>query len=72
MHGNVWEMCLDWYGTYPGTVTDPPGAASGSYRVRRGGSWNYDAWLCRSAYRRFAWPDYRFGNYGFRLSGSLP
>jgi formylglycine-generating enzyme required for sulfatase activity len=45
MHGNVWEWVQDWHGrNYPaGAATDPQGPASGSYRVLRGGGWNYDA-----------------------------
>jgi formylglycine-generating enzyme required for sulfatase activity len=51
MHGNVWEMCLDWYGEYEGDAIDPLGPASGMKRVAHGGSWHTWASLCRSAQR---------------------
>jgi formylglycine-generating enzyme required for sulfatase activity len=55
MHGNVFELCNDWYGTYEGTVTDPVGPGAGSSRVARGGCYSCDAPECRSAYRAHAY-----------------
>jgi formylglycine-generating enzyme required for sulfatase activity len=72
MHGNVGEWCLDRHGTYPGAVTDPKGAASGSTRVGRGGCWDYYAYVCRSAVRIGYWPEYRNGDFGFRAAMTLP
>jgi formylglycine-generating enzyme required for sulfatase activity len=72
MHGNVWEWCLDWYGAYPGSVQDPLGAASGSYRVNRGGGWISSAFGCRSAYRYYDYPAYRHDFVGFRAALAPP
>jgi formylglycine-generating enzyme len=53
MSGNVWEWNWDIYGSYQsGSQNNPTGAISGSYRVLRGGSWNYNAFYCAVSYRR--------------------
>ena len=68
MHGNVKEWCLDWSGRYPsGSVTDPTGAASGSSRMNRGGSWYHGSGSSRSAIRSGFRPDYRSHVLGFRV-----
>lgn len=54
MHGNAYEWCLDW-------------DKSGSYRVMRGGSWDYDADYCRSSSRSSLTPSFGNSSRGFRL-----
>jgi formylglycine-generating enzyme required for sulfatase activity len=69
MHGNVWELCSDWYGDYPkGAVTDPQGPSRASVRVSRGGSWYDPAKYSRSAYRCGDGPSRRYYFLGFRIA----
>jgi formylglycine-generating enzyme required for sulfatase activity len=72
MLGNVLEWTWDWYGTYPGTVTDPLGASTGSGRVLRGGGWVNSAGSARAAFRVNRDPGYRDNTLGFRLARTAP
>ncbi|MBK9337056.1 MAG: formylglycine-generating enzyme family protein [Lewinellaceae bacterium] len=68
MSGNVREWCSDWWDYYPATAqTNPTGPGTGGHRVIRGGSWGYDALLCRVAYRSSNTPTLRDNALGFRL-----
>jgi len=68
MHGNVYELCWDWYGSYTSEAqTDPQGASEGSYRVVHGGSYYESADSLRSAYRSVMTPDSWSYDVGFRV-----
>ncbi|MFM7280967.1 MAG: formylglycine-generating enzyme family protein, partial [Planctomycetia bacterium] len=67
MHGNVFEWCLDSVANYPsGPVTDPF-VTGGPGRVFRGGSWYYDSYFCRSAFRFGTDPGFTLNFGGFRV-----
>jgi len=68
MSGNVCEWCSDRYDSYSSSSqTNPTGAASGYFRVFRGGSWAYIARGCRVSYRRYFNPALRSSDLGLRL-----
>lgn len=77
-HGSVWQWCRDdWDGEEQSSRLLVPGGAEPrersnkrgvDIRVLRGGSWNFTAGYCRSAYRIGYWPGDRSRGIGFRLA----
>ncbi|KPA09755.1 membrane protein containing Sulphatase-modifying factor domain protein [Candidatus Magnetomorum sp. HK-1] len=67
MHGNVWEWCEDSYTETLVNDVDPFINNDSGLRVIRGGSWNFYAGFCRSAFRFRDGPGNRDGNLGLRL-----
>ena len=74
MHGNIFELCLDWYKPILDSdeVIDPKGQKDekmGNYRVARGGGWLCAAEDCCSYTRWGITPDGKgISAYGFRAA----
>lgn len=78
MHGNVYELCLDWYqdnlSSSDGSVNINPSDPSktldgtvGSTRATRGGCFDAEAYKCRASYRYGNVTDNGYFNIGFRV-----
>jgi formylglycine-generating enzyme required for sulfatase activity len=88
MHGNVREWCQDWFAPYSSEkfLSEPKERpvgfaygeapfAQGRRRVVRGGSFDFGADFCRSAFRNAEYcygPDTVSHSVGFRVSRIYP
>jgi formylglycine-generating enzyme required for sulfatase activity len=66
--GNVSEWTLDWFSPYANPCTDCADLTAASYRVVRGGNFQYQAQYLRVAARGDGGPGSRYGNIGFRCA----
>ena len=75
VHGNTWEWVQDsWHDNNQGPPADGSewmDAAANSWRVLRGGSWNFIPRDLRAANRDWDTPDSRSGTVGFRIARTL-
>ena len=77
MHGNVFEWCEDvydpsFYDSEFAYGPDPVATSGSGARVIRGGDFNDDALLARSANRLHNYPTLRINFFGFRPARPLP
>ena len=68
---NVHEWCSDWYDPAYYAVSppeDPHGPEHGKRRSSRGGAWRHHIKVARCAARSSIPPEFRYADYGFRVS----
>jgi formylglycine-generating enzyme required for sulfatase activity len=74
VHGNLFEWCLDEFGSYRNEVREGDGLRLGRElpdRVLRGGAFSSDSWLSRSSLRHRAAVNYSYDDVGFRAVRAL-
>ena len=68
MHGNIGELCSDWYSEYDLKETsNPKGPETGGQKVLRGGGFWVSAQECLSASRVCVPPGNRGAGISFRI-----
>ena len=77
MHGNVYEMCSDWYGEKyfeecKDGITDPAGPENGEGRAAHGGAWSHCFISARCADREKFKPDIKNNYIGIRVALPAP
>jgi formylglycine-generating enzyme len=74
MGDNVHEWCSDWYSAdyYSHSPEhDPRGPETGVRKASRGGSWRHQIKVTRTAARSSIPPDFKYADYGFRLTRTI-
>jgi sulfatase modifying factor 1 len=75
MSEGVHEWCSDYYDYNYYSYSperNPQGAASGTRRASRGGSWRHQIKFARCAARSSLPPSFRYADYGFRVAATIP